>query len=62
MMNIHNQGLKESLGVKFNNSIWSELRWKLWFDSDCISVILLSQDGVESECPETEFQTITSEN
>ena len=25
-----------------------------------VPVILLSQDGFESECPETKFQTITS--
>ena len=53
IMNIQSKGSKEVLGVEFKDDICSEL----WF---CIFVILLSQDGFESEFPETKFQRITS--
>ena len=34
MMNIRNLGSKESLEMKFKDSIYAELCLKLWFESD----------------------------
>ena len=60
IMNIRNLDSKESLGVKFEEGISVKLCLKLWFESTSIFVILPSQDGFKSDCPETKFQTITS--
>ena len=57
MMNVQNLGSKGSLWVKFKNGICAELCLKLWFESDYLFVILLSQDDFENNCPETKFQT-----
>ena len=55
MMNIQNLGSKESLRVKFKDGICAKLCLKLWFESDWHFVIFPSQDGFESDCPETKF-------
>ena len=60
MMNIPKVGSKENLGVKFKDGICAELCLKSGLKATGIFVILLSQDGFESECPETKFQTIFS--
>ena len=52
MMSMRNLGSKESLGVKFKDDICAELRFKLWFKSDWY-FCNMSQDGFESDCPET---------
>ena len=53
MMNIQNVGSKESVGVKFKDSICAKLYLKLWLESDCnIFVILQSQDGFKSDSPQ----------
>ena len=61
-MNIQNQVSKESLGVKFKDDM--QYAPNCFENSGltvtCISVILLGQDGFESECPEIKFQTIIS--
>ena len=59
MINIWNLDSKGSLGVKYKDDICAELCSKLWFESDYSFVILPSQDGFESDCPQTKFQTIT---
>ena len=51
-MNIQNLGSKGSVGVKYKGGICAELFVKFWFKGTDISVILLSQDGSESDCPE----------
>ena len=53
MMNIGNLGSKENVGVKYKDGMCAELCLKLWFERDWYFVILLSQDGFESHCPET---------
>ena len=61
MMNVRNLASKESLGVKFKDSICTELCLKLRFESGWVFfVLLLSQDGFESDSPETKLQIITS--
>ena len=60
MMNIQNLGSKEKLEVKFKDDISSELCLKLWFERDWYFCNITSQDGFESNCPETKFQTMTS--
>ena len=50
MMNIQSLGLKEGLGVKLRDAICAELCLKFCF------VILLSQDGFESDFPERKLQ------
>ena len=53
--------MKECVGIKCKDVILAELCLKPWFESDYgIFVKLLSQDGFESDCSETKFQTITS--
>ena len=49
MMNMLNLRSKESAGVKFKDGICVELCLKLWYESDWYFVILLSQDGFESD-------------
>ena len=49
MMNIQNLSSKESLGVKFKGGICTEVCFK----ATAIFVMLLSQDGSKSDCPET---------
>ena len=54
-------GSKKRLGVTFKGGICNKLCLKLWFESEWYTfVILMSQDGFESNCPEAKFQTITS--
>ena len=48
---------KENLGVKY---ICAECFLKIWLEAKGIFVVLLSQDGFESDCSETKFQTINS--
>ena len=55
MMNIRNLGSKERLGVKFKDRDMRRIVFKTG-----IFVILLRQDGFETDCPETKFQRITS--
>ena len=52
MMKIRNLGSSESVVVKFKEGICTEMRLKLWFETDGIFVILLSQDSFENDCPE----------
>ena len=52
-------GSKESLGVKFKGGICAELCLNFGLKTAGILVILQSQDGFESDCPERKFQTIT---
>ena len=59
-MDIQNMRSKESVGVKFKDGICAEFYLKLWFEIDWYFLILLSQHGFESDCPETRFQIITS--
>ena len=59
MMNMRNLGSKESFGVKFTyapNCVESYVCLK----ATGIFVVLLSQDAFKSDCPETNFQTISS--
>ena len=58
-MNMQNLASKESLGVKFKDSIYTGLCSKLWFESDWDFCNLLSHDGFERDCPEIKFQTVT---
>ena len=52
---------KESVGVKYKDGICAEWCLKPWYmKATGIFVILVSQDGFESDCPETKFQTATS--
>ena len=44
---------KRNLAVRLNNSICAEFCSKLWFESDCVFVILLSHDDFESDYPDT---------
>ena len=44
-------GSKESLGLKLKDGICAKFCFKLWFESG--SVILLREDGFESNYPET---------
>ena len=62
MINIRNLDSKGSVGVKYKNNISVELCLKSGLKATSIFAILLSQDGYESECPETKFQTITFYN
>ena len=48
MMNMWNQGSKEDLGVKSKDGICVKLCLKLWFESGCFFVILITQDGFQS--------------
>ena len=65
MINIQNLASKGSaevrgsIVVKYKDNICAELCLELWFESSNICEILPSQDGIESDCPETKFQTIT---
>ena len=54
-MNVRNVGSKESLGVKYKDDICAALYLKLWFERDWYFLLLLSQGGFESDCPETKF-------
>ena len=54
---MRNLGSKETLGLKFKDGVCAEFYLKLWFESNF--VILLRQDGFESNFPKTKFQTIT---
>ena len=56
---LFNLGLKESARFKYKDITCTGLRLKLWFETAGIFVILQSQDGFKSDCPETKFQTIT---
>ena len=56
-MNIKNLGSKESVRVKYKDRICSKLYLKSGLKATGIFVILLRQDGFESDCPETKFQT-----
>ena len=58
MMNMRNLGSKESFGVKFTYAPNCVESYGL--KATGIFVVLLSQDGFESDCPETNFQTISS--
>ena len=51
MMNIRNLSSSESVVVTFKEGTCTDLRLKLWFETDGIFVILLSQDSFESDCP-----------
>ena len=55
MMNIRNLASKESLDPWYASSCVESL-----FKATDIFVILLSQEGFESDCPQIKFQTITS--
>ena len=61
-MNMRNLGSKERSGVKSKDGIMRQTLFclKFWFESDCIFVMILSQDGFERDDPETKFHTITS--
>ena len=50
---------KRKRRIEYRDDISTELRFKLWFESDWYLVILPSQDDFESDCPETKFQTMT---
>ena len=52
MINMQNQGSKESLTVKFKATIYTKLCLKLNLKAAGIFVILLSQDDFESDCAE----------
>ena len=54
MTKIRNLGSQESLGVELKDGICAELCLKLWFKDTVfnIFVILLCQDGFESDYPE----------
>ena len=58
-MNIQNLGPKEILGVKFKDVTCAELCLQLWIESEVLFLLLLRQDGFESNYQETQFQTIT---
>ena len=60
LMIIRNLGSKECLGVKFKDDICAELCLSSGLKATGLFVSLLRQDGFESECTETKFQTITS--
>ena len=59
-MNIRNLGLPESVGIKSKDGICAKLCLKLKLQSDWYFCNIMSQDGFESDCPETKFQRITS--
>ena len=55
---MRNLGSKGSFGVKFTYAPNCVESYGL--KATGIFVVLLSQDGFESDCPETNFQTISS--
>ena len=44
---------KENVGVKFKEVICIKLCLKLWFERDWYFLNITSQDGFESDCPES---------
>ena len=52
-MKIQNVGSKENLGVKFKDGIRTRFCLNSCLKATGIFIILLSQDGLESDCPET---------
>ena len=70
MMNIGKLGSNESMGLNIKTGYApncvqsSDLKatgiFVIWLKASGIFVILPSQDGFESDCPETKFQTISS--
>ena len=59
-MNIQNLDSKDSLGVKLKIAYAPNFVQSSGLKATGIFVILLNQDGFESNYPETKFQTITS--
>ena len=48
-------GSKESVGVKFKEGYAPNCVWSSGLKATGIFVILLSQDGFESDCPERKY-------
>ena len=53
-------GSKESLGVNFKDGICASCIYSSGMKTTGVFVILLSQDGFESDCPDRKIQIITS--